>query len=433
MGPYGRYECCPKISPDSFTDTQVMPCPECQWILPPSGIVQVNSGHTDLGGRPLPPAQGPLKCLLLNARSLIKHSVECALFIVEHNVKIAITESWSDEASGPDLVKATPPDFICYTLDRPVKRGGGLAIIYHNSLKPSFAKASNQSCEALSIKIHISGHESFNSMLLYRPPGPRGLFLDSIGTLLEEGFCDKSFTVLGDFNFYLEDLSDADNLRLQQIFNGVDMKQLVMDPTHSAGHTLDGIFSNNPNLTYTKTLALTWTDHSAILFDFKLDMRSQLKFHAKSVTNTRAWKGMDTLALDNLLQTSLPAPSFNVEEATAAYTEWLDSACRQLVPTKRCILKRAMPSAPWYTENLKLHKLECKKFERTWRKGYSNSDRETYKASLSSYKKAVAESKRNYFGELIRKAGPSSKTLFKTISNLTSHPCAKVGGNSVIM
>lgn len=64
-----------------------------------------------------------LKCVLLNARSLIKHSIECALVLEELEIKLAfITEAWTDSASGPDLVKATPrASIVIHSIERTKK------------------------------------------------------------------------------------------------------------------------------------------------------------------------------------------------------------------------------------------------------------------------------------------------------------------------
>lgn len=74
---------------------------------------------------------------------------------------------------------------------------------------------------------------------------------------------------------------------------GGELKQLVVGRSHTAGHTLDEIYSNNPNLTCTAVLPLPWTDHSAILFELAQLTYPQVKQKPKDKIAIRVWKNIN--------------------------------------------------------------------------------------------------------------------------------------------
>lgn len=144
-----------------------------------------------------------------------------------------------------------------------------------------------------------------------------------------------------------------------------------------------------------------------------------IKGDLKKEITVRDWKNIDKVELGRVLLESAPSLPANVEKATATYTNWIESACRTQAPVKKFTPRRAAPSAPWFSGKLQESKSECKKLERSWRKGYSPQDKAAYKASLILYKQALLEAKRSYFSDMILKAKSSSSELFKTIQKLT--------------
>lgn len=168
---------------------------------------------------------------------------------------------------------------------------------------------------------------------------------------------------------------DTDTCRLLQIMQSGDLKQLITDPTHEKGHTLDGIFSNNRELAYTSVLPLSWSDHCAIQFEIKNNYIQIRNVNTKRELSSRDWGRMDMEDFKDMLNSTRRPLPIGIEEATSAYTKWLNSACRKLAPEKKMTFKRAKASAPWYSEELGAKKLTCKHLERAWRKQYADADK----------------------------------------------------------
>lgn len=327
---------CVCIKPDLNFFQTFTNCTGCQRVIPKCFTQHKIRDLHNLSLINEYPKQIQLKCILLNARSLVKHSTECALLIEQEEIALTfITESWMDQSSAPDLVKATPPGYYSFNLNRPHRRGGSLAVIYRSSLNPFFTDSSAD-CEALDFLIHITNQHTFKGTLIYRPPGTKNRFLKQVSNRLEHEVSSNNFTMLGDFNFHLDNLADPDTVKLLNIMNCEDLKQLVSGPTHSAGHTLEGIFSNLTNLTFIALLPLTWSDHHAVVFNLHPPevYRPRLP---KSTTSFRSWNKVDGEIANTLLSSTLPEFPSNLDEATATYNSWVKKTGEELAPFKNAL------------------------------------------------------------------------------------------------
>ena len=83
-----------------------------------------------------------VKMGLLNVRALQGKSIICLDFIEFHNLDFFfITESWLGVEDNIPLIATAPPNFSYFTLPRPARKVGGLAVIYNNSFKSGMSKS----------------------------------------------------------------------------------------------------------------------------------------------------------------------------------------------------------------------------------------------------------------------------------------------------
>jgi endonuclease/exonuclease/phosphatase (EEP) superfamily protein YafD len=60
---------------------------------------------------------------------------------------------------------------------------------------------------------------------------------------------NKELVVVGDFNVWADVEDDRDYLRLLSVMNSFGLSQLIHEPTHKSGHTLDHVYINQHSLT----------------------------------------------------------------------------------------------------------------------------------------------------------------------------------------
>lgn len=342
-------------------------------------------------------------------------------------------EMWADPSAGPDFCIATPDGFSAYRCGRLKKRGGGLALIHRNDFPDKMEMIPSMVCEAFNFNIMLSNQQSFKGTLLYRPPGPRGDFLSVVGNLLEPAAGEYSFTILGDFNFHLEATEDQDSISLTSELEVLGLFQRVTGPTHSAGHTLYGLFTNNELILVKEILPLTWSDHHAVLFDISMLHPTSLHPQLNPPKQFKAWSGIDQALLKQHLIDTQPEDVPDQELATTNYTGWLQSAFTKLGPYKSVSENRKAPSAPWFSEALRLEKQWCRKQERRWHLDYDNQEKSCLKLALANYKRLILTEKSNYYTRKIETTQDSSKQLFQVVSKLAgpADSSAKIASQSL--
>lgn len=99
------------------------------------------------------------------------------------------------------------------------------------------------------------------------PPGSlAGFPLHFTEFIASHVIASSDFLLLGEFNIHSECGSKADTELSLTDLATLGLTKLKNGPTHSAGHTLDIIFSNSPNVSCHPPQALSWSDHALIEF-----------------------------------------------------------------------------------------------------------------------------------------------------------------------
>lgn len=148
------------------------------------------------------------------------------------------------------MVNAFPPQYNITRVDRNVRRGGGLLIATVAGLEitPLESKSSEE-LELCLFRIDGRCKGTWRGALVYRPPGPRKDFTHILLELIAPHvLAAENFLLIGDFNHHAEILSDSDTNKLITSMDTLGLVQMVTGSTHSAGHTLDLLFSNSKDI-----------------------------------------------------------------------------------------------------------------------------------------------------------------------------------------
>ena len=128
----------------------------------------------------------------------------------------------------------------CY--GRPhLSRGGGVAIINHNSIHLSAISIPLFSSFECIGSVNTFFISSFKLFVIYWPPSsPFAYFFTEFESLLELQIASNidSFFI-GDFIIHIEDLNDYNARHFLKLLNTFDLLQHITLPTHDSGHTID--------------------------------------------------------------------------------------------------------------------------------------------------------------------------------------------------
>lgn len=190
---------------------------------------------------------GAVKILYFNSNSLLGK-----LDIIKAQVEtyrpdiICITETKIDSTfDDNELLGAS------YTVHRNDRKqgGGGVLAAFRNSSPVSLIKSIKGPGESLISTVSISPQVTFDLVTYYRPPNENDL--DNLSTIFIERSSKFPSIAVGDFNLpdinwtggvgKIKDSSRRHNFHKEalEIFDSVDLVQLVDGPTHNKGNTLD--------------------------------------------------------------------------------------------------------------------------------------------------------------------------------------------------
>lgn len=162
---------------------------------------------------------------LYNCRSIRNKANLVKDYVVENEFDIfVITETWlhSDKSDQISIGNSTPKGYSFKHISRQQGRGGGVGILYDNTLKVRLDSANMfsyiMSFEVMGMQINTSSQIP-NIIVLYRPPNNASieLFMEEFTSLLEVYATRQgSLIIAGDFNIHVDDKSELTTKNISQ-------------------------------------------------------------------------------------------------------------------------------------------------------------------------------------------------------------------------
>ena len=188
-----------------------------------------------------------LSLCLLNARSVKKKTADLFDYICDCKADlVAITETWLTTDDAAVRAELCPVGYKISDRPRTGRRGGGVALIYRDSLSVRRIDAGGKESFEYSEWTISSPSLNLRLVLLYRPPYSADHrvstndFFTEFSTYLESILLSKEHLVIaGDFNIHVYVPHDPDSLKLLDLLQSVGLQQHITEPTQIQGHTLD--------------------------------------------------------------------------------------------------------------------------------------------------------------------------------------------------
>ncbi|KAL6471532.1 hypothetical protein MHYP_G00201820 [Metynnis hypsauchen] len=354
------------------------------------------------------------KIELLNFQSLTNKSCLIHDHILDKCLDyMCITETWHQPDTFSSLNESCPPGYRYLQKACSTGRGGGLAVIYRCELELSLQplpELSSFECLAFKSK-HLS---SVLFLLIYRPPKPNSSFILEISNLLAT-FCSSSADViiLGDMNIHVDIPSCRSATEFLQLLDCLNLKQLVVAPTHIRGHTLDLVITNSAPLKNLQVYDLGVSDHKVVSMELLSSVNPSKPKRYICFRNLKKINPVHLAADLQHLSTHFSSP----DEAVEYYNSHLRSLLDHHAPIK----SRAVTftrSAPWFTDGLRRMKTAGRALKRRYKTSGLTVDRQIYRDHQNKYSKALKEARSKFFSNTIRNSPGNSKQLFSTVNHL---------------
>ena len=365
-----------------------------------------------------------LKIMHLNAQSCGNKALELADTITDDDFDIVfLSETWlkqvGDEAKITEL---TPSGFILKNMPRTTGSGGGLAVLYRNSLAKAVSIRSD--CTAFTtfdlceLRLYHQGR-TLTFIFLYRPPPSKKnkltsrIFVQEFQDLLDGHLATKDLFVIGDVNLHFDSDKETYSVLLKNALKDRNLDQLVNVPTHVKGHTLDWLVTNASELI--ENLSIDdrgLSDHFLLSLHLRLE---KLKKPKKTVTS-RKLKDIDIASFK--LDAAAKLSQLKDNDLLINYNTCLRKLLDSYAPLcTRTVTDR--PSAPWMSDDIKAAKLLRRRAEREYKRTGLTVHRQVYVQAKNKVNRMVRDAKTCHITRKIE-AAESSRELFGVTNELLS-------------
>ena len=344
---------------------------------------------------------------------------------------LLLTETWlKPVVDDCRVTQMTPNNFTSHSFPRLTtqpedRQAGGISVTFRNMFDPFIKSTCNVDFPSFELsKSQISlNNNDLVLFCVYRPPPSSKNKLTCPGFIRDfELFLDSytvslsNFLIIGDINLHFDNPNETYCKRMIDLLEIRNLTQLILEPTHKAGHTLDWLITRNEkhdSIMKIRVKDLCISDHFLITFtiDFKKPKRPKKEIMSR---NMRAIS-YDDLCFDLALSCATCVSLSDACKATLFTSEIAAVFDRHAPLRARSVSQR--PSAPWLTGELKSLKAEKRRAERQWLRTGLPQHKLAYRQILSKFKKLVSEAKRLYYESKIL-ASTSSRYLFQFVSEM---------------
>ncbi|KAK3536301.1 hypothetical protein QTP86_002173, partial [Hemibagrus guttatus] len=259
-------------------------------------------------------------------------------------------------------------------------------------------------------------------IVIYRPPGPLGNFLDEMDTLLSVFPSDSTpLTVLGDFNLPSDKLHSSGLLAL---LNSFSLSFKSCPPTHKEGIVLDLVFTHPSPVTDMTVTPLHTSDHHLVSFSITLPVLPKRNSQHLSLTR-RNLHSISPCSVASCTLSSLPDhesfSSLPLDSATDTLLSSLSSTMDLLCPLSTICRKNSSP-APWLSDVLRNNRRELRSAARKWKKSKLDTDLISYRTLLSKFSLDVTSAKTSFYKEKLETSAQDPRKLHNIFLSLLNPP-----------
>jgi hypothetical protein len=306
-------------------------------------------------------------------------------------------------------------------------KGGGVAIIYktHVDIRTVRSKLTFVSFEHMITTI-TTKDKLFRIVNVYRPDYSQkhritpNMFFEEFIKLLDDIVLLPGILILtGDFNFHLESVEDHYALRLLDILAEYSLYQLVSEPTHENGGTIDLVVTSDKASVQELSVCkdCIGSDHNPI--HFKLVCQLKPTGNIKE-TWIRDFRTLNLEAFKEDLRKSPEVfnPSGDMDYSVDCYEKILTNLLNKYCPLKYIKFKKK-PNSLWYNQDLRNLKTEKRRLERKFIKSKDAADQENYRNIKRRYNWKIQDVRKSYYKKCLDESKGDIRKLNKIINKLS--------------
>ena len=336
--------------------------------------------------KPLAPRTGiAMKVKYLNARSVCNKTNAIRELIVDNSLDIlCISETWLTDSDRPVIADLLPTTHNFFHSPRTEGRGGGVALIISNEIKQvKSIQMKFSSFECLQAEFNHNGR-GIALFCIYRPPGNKTLFLNEFEEFILESQTNMHQCLyVGDFNIWVDDLSDSDADKFLKMLEDYNLKNHIDCPTYDSGHILDLLITRK-SASIIKSLQIepvcTISDHRIISFCLDVPFTAKsveiIKFRRiQSDFSLKLRESLDHLVSDISSSCVHSSDTKCVDCLNISYKHIAKNVYNNHAPIIEKTIKVTDRSNLWFNTSIKVAKKKLRKAEKIYVQHRSESTR----------------------------------------------------------
>ena len=236
----------------------------------------------------------------------------------------------------------------------------------------------------------------------------------------------KNLVILGDFNLHVNKFSEPDIIRFNEILSTFGLSQLIDQPTHVSGNTLDLLITNKDE-TQIKDVVINdinSSDHSQIFFKISYEFQKSKDkvISIKSYNNI----DMDKFKNDIVTQVNIYTEKtfVNFSEALSDYNSFCENAVKDYVCVKNVNVREARPK--WMDSEYIKSRAQRRKLYKRWVRTRNANDRIAFVTIREKTHILSIQKQTKFYNDTINNAENSQKALFSICKNLLDVSKSKV-------
>ncbi|XP_072047081.1 uncharacterized protein [Amphiura filiformis] len=336
-----------------------------------------------------------------------------------------LTETWLRSDDRVITGQMCPPGYSFLGVPRnSVHRGGGTACVFKSQVSLEFCEEKLPKSDTFEHSLFYMKNQNLYFVVVYRSSSLKQMpqyfhdfeiFLNAVDLLPGRS------VVLGDFNIHMDMPNENDTKSMLAILESLSFEQLVDEPTHVKGHTLDLVMvKENDHVVKPYDIhPVHVSDHFLILCD--IDFKKQSIVRATNVYKARNFRNIDPVAFEEDLVFKLNTTDDSMDEAHVDLVQFYNKTCSQVLEThapakeKPCTV-RIKPE--WFNQTVQDARRLRRRSERRWRKTRTEVDRQAYIDSQREAATTISKEKASFYNERLLNCNTKDMYKYKTINAL---------------
>ena len=363
-----------------------------------------------------------LQMALINVRSLASKTFMLNDFFISRELDfLFLCETWVSIGENMPFSELLPPDCNFFNSPRATGRGGGVASVYKSFFHcRQIPHAGFASFELQLFELILSF--PVLCAVVYRPPKFNKDFIHDFADFLS-GLMVKydHIIICGDFNVHVCCESQPLTRDFLNLLDSFSLKQAVSGPTHDKGHTLDLVLSYGVSVSVDEICAMSFSDHSPILFSMSVPCSGSTSSVSKRVSRliNPSTAGLFSAAFNDspLCRPSLGLSSvYTADKLLSMFSLACTGILDSVAPFKHKRTKAQ--SSPWLNDATRDLRRACRGAERKWQKDRLHVSLQILRSCLADYHRAVKTAKSQYISSLVSSNSHKPQVLFNTLNSL---------------